>query len=155
MKMHERIKMRSVSFSDEAPAPILPPRNHRGTSGGTIGTYRRQTSAESLPLYESDPIYGNTAGLEPNHGLNSLPRIMPHHRRKMLEFNRPSSSLAGHYGFIGTENSANTAPDYANLTSISRRGAGYYNNGGANLRAKDDYSSGNTAYNGALKSIRH
>ena len=31
MKMQERMKMRSVSFSDEAPsqAPMLPPRGHR------------------------------------------------------------------------------------------------------------------------------
>ena len=40
-----------------------------------------------------------------------------------LDFNRPSSSLAGHYQYMGNDN----APDYANLTSISRRGAGYYN----------------------------
>ena len=61
MKMQERMKMRSVSFSDEAPAsqaPMLPPRGHR-----LGGTYRRQTSAESLPLYETDPIYGNTASV--------------------------------------------------------------------------------------------
>ena len=84
MKMQERMKMRSVSFSDEAPAsqaPMLPPRGHRGLTGGT---YRRQTSAESLPLYETDPIYGNTTSVSENSAhphpaqsigrLNSLPR---------------------------------------------------------------------------------
>ena len=63
------------------------------------GTYRRQTSTDSLPLYEADPIYGNTAsvtggatfaaGGETVHHpvasrMNSLPRIMPTHRRKIL-----------------------------------------------------------------------
>ena len=90
MKMQERMKMRSVSFSDEAPsqAPLLPPRTNRVTGG----TYRRQTSAESLPLYETDPIYGNTVSVSENGAahnlpvgrLNSLPRIMPAHRRKIL-----------------------------------------------------------------------
>ena len=32
----------------------------------TGGTYRRQTSAESLPLYETDPIYGNTTSVSEN-----------------------------------------------------------------------------------------
>ena len=147
MKMQERIKMRSVSFSDEAPAsggaPSLPPRNR----GGGGGTYRRQTSAESLPLYETDPIYGNTSAMDNNYRLNSLPRIMPHHRRKILDFNRdrPSSSLAGHYQYMGNDN----APDYANLTSISRRGAGYYG------RSKDDYGTTTNAYGGKLRLIRH
>ena len=93
------------------------------------GTYRRQTSTDSLPLYEADPIYGNTAsvssaatfaaGGETVHHpvasrMNSLPRIMPTHRRKILgrgnllksipscnltiyfqEYNRSSSSLEG------------------------------------------------------------
>ena len=94
MKMQERMKMRSVSFSDEAPAPVLPPRTHRSNA---TGTYRRQTSSESLPMYETDPIYGNIDNYHhrDNH-MNSLPRIMPHSRRKLLDFGqRPSSSLAG------------------------------------------------------------
>ena len=94
MKMQERMKMRSVSFSDEAPAPVLPPRTHRSNA---TGTYRRQTSSESLPMYETDPIYGNIDNYHhrDNH-MNSFPRIMPHSRRKLLDFGqRPSSSLAG------------------------------------------------------------
>lgn len=132
MKMQERMKMRSVSFSDEAPstAPVLPPRSHR-----TGGTYRRQTSSESLPLYETDPIYGNIAVDNYHHRLNSLPRMIPTHRRKILDFNqRPSSSLAGHYQYMGADN----APDYANLTSISRRGADRYYYGFSN---EDQYNT--------------
>jgi hypothetical protein len=96
MKMDERMKLRSVSFSDEAQPPILPARNNRNH-----GNRRKQNSVESLPLYGSgtsgsvDLIYGPMAGNGGPNRLNSLPRMMPHHRRKILEQNRPSSSLAG------------------------------------------------------------
>ncbi len=42
---------------------------------------------------------------------------------------RPSSSLAGHYNYLGdsaTNSNANLQPDYANLTSISRRNNALY-----------------------------
>ena len=61
---------------------------------------------------------------------------MPHHRRKVLDFNqpRPSSSLAGHYSYMGNDSTSSMAglPDYANLTSISRRGADRYYYGFSN-----------------------
>ena len=112
--MQDRMKMRSVSFSDEAP-PAIPPRTFpppRAT--------RRQTSAESLPLYENSEMNNESSALTKNLRLNSLPRMIPHHRRKILDFNRPSSSLAGHYQYLG-----DPLPDYANLTNISRRGTFY------------------------------
>ena len=106
--------MRSVSFSDEAP-PAIPPR----TFPPPRAAHRRQTSAESLPLYENSEM-NNDSSVSKNLRLNSLPRMIPHHRRKILDFNRPSSSLAGHYQYLG-----DPLPDYANLTNISRRGTFY------------------------------
>ena len=52
MKMQERMKMRSVSFSDEAPsqAPMLPPRGHRLTGNALF-------SISSLSLALSDPTF--------------------------------------------------------------------------------------------------
>ena len=116
MKMQERMKMRSVSFSDEAP-PAIPPR----TFPPPRAAHRRQTSAESLPLYENSEMNNEvSSSVSKNLRLNSLPRMIPHHRRKILDFNRPSSSLAGHYQYLG-----DPLPDYANLTNISRRGTFY------------------------------
>ena len=95
----QRMKMRSVSFSDDPQPPNIPPgsRNQQngGSRGGAGGIYTmKQNSVENLPLYETDQqaLYGTQ-----NSRLNSLPRMMPHHRRKILETNRPSSSLAGTY----------------------------------------------------------
>lgn len=140
--MQDRMKLRSVSFSDDPQPPALPARNRRSHHHH----HRKQSSMESLPLYgDTDPIYGpiaTTKGDPLTSRLNSLPRMMPHHRRKILDFNnRPSSSLAGesynfkshleinilmrafflagHYQYLG-----DPVPDYANLTSISRRSAG-------------------------------
>ena len=79
------------------------------------GTYRRQTSTDSLPLYEADPIYGNTAsvtggatfaaGGETVHHpvasrMNSLPRIMPTHRRKILGRENLLKSISSYDHFI-------------------------------------------------------
>ena len=115
--MQDRMKMRSVSFSDEAP-PAIPPRNPRNP---VPNHHRRQTSAESLPLYENHSELNGSYNNQDKHlRLNSLPRMIPHHRRKILDFNRPSSSLAGHYQYLG-----DPLPDYANLTNISRRGTFY------------------------------
>ena len=97
----QRMKMRSVSFSDDPQPPNIPPgsRNQQNggsnSRGGAGGIYTmKQNSVENLPLYETDQqaLYGTQ-----NSRLNSLPRMMPHHRRKILETNRPSSSLAGTY----------------------------------------------------------
>ena len=61
-----------------------------------------------------------------------------------LDFNRPSSSLAGHYQYMGNDN----APDYANLTSISRRGAGYYNTQCGTISFISDFSRLKLVYSG-------
>ena len=100
----QRMKMRSVSFSDDPQPPNIPPGSRNqlqntgstGTNssrGGAGGIYTmKQNSVENLPLYETDQqaLYGTQ-----NSRLNSLPRMMPHHRRKILQPDRPSSSLAG------------------------------------------------------------
>ena len=85
------MKMRSVSFSDDPQPPNVPPNRNTQRAGGTYT--RKQNSVENLPLYDTDPFYGGQG--PQNSRLNSLPRMMPHHRRKILETNRPSSSLAG------------------------------------------------------------
>ena len=99
MKMQDRMKMRSVSFSDDPQPPgnVANRGNQRGGVAGPGGVAggiytRKQNSAENLPLYDTslDPLYSTQ-----NSRLNSLPRMMPHHRRKILENNRPASSLAG------------------------------------------------------------
>ncbi len=149
--MQERMKIRSVSFSDEAQPPALPARNHIKRSQQNLlpngyagtGTNRKHTSAESLPVLEqtaiAEPIYGFTV-----NRMNSLPRLGSRGRSKqILDSYRPSSSLAGHYNYLGNtylremimhpiletdsifltigDSASNLTPDYANLTSISRR----------------------------------
>ena len=63
-----------------------------------------------------------------------------------LDFNRPSSSLAGHYQYMGNDN----APDYANLTSISRRGAGYYNTQCGTISFISDFFRLKLVYSGKI-----
>ena len=74
MKMQERMKIRSVSFSDEAQPPALPARNPKRSHNIF---QRRHPSAESLPVLEA--CNSSSANGEPLYGfvtrMNSLPRL--------------------------------------------------------------------------------